>query len=36
MFPMNAGAYLTTHESRNFGGGPPEKGTTAKFTDFGK
>ena len=36
MFPMNPGAYLTTHESQNFGGGAPEKGTTAKFTDFDK
>ena len=36
-----SGAYLATHESRNFGGDTPEKGTTPnlkfwKFADFDK
>ena len=40
-FILLTGAYLATHESRNFGGDTPEKGTTPnlkfqKFTDFDK
>ena len=29
--PKVSGAYLATHESRNFGGGTPKRGTTPKL-----
>ena len=31
LFEQQPGAYLATHESRNFGGDTPKKGTTPKL-----
>ena len=31
-----SGAYLATHETRNFGGDTPKKGTTPKLTEIVK